>query len=80
MLPMRECCFMNSISSTVNCPAETTDEDVAAIYFLAWKMGCKGITVYRYASKPTQVLELGAAEEAFHYAHASRCDPMECRL
>ncbi len=41
----------HSISSTVNCPAETTDEDVAAIYFLAWKMGCKGITVYRADSR-----------------------------
>lgn len=41
----------HSISSTVNCPADTTDEDVAAIYFLAWKMGCKGITVYRADSR-----------------------------
>ena len=35
----------HSISSTVNCAAEPTEEDVAKIYFLAWKMGCKGITV-----------------------------------
>jgi ribonucleoside-diphosphate reductase alpha chain len=41
----------HSISSTVNCPAETTEEDVAKIYFLAWKMGCKGITVYRENSR-----------------------------
>ncbi|TMI87985.1 MAG: ribonucleoside-diphosphate reductase, adenosylcobalamin-dependent, partial [Bacillati bacterium ANGP1] len=32
----------HSISSTVNCPADATEEDVAKIYFLAWKMGCKG--------------------------------------
>ena len=41
----------HSISSTVNCPADTTEEDVAKIYFLAWKMGCKGITVYRADSR-----------------------------
>ena len=41
----------HSISSTVNCPVETTEEDVAKIYFLAWQMGCKGITVYRADSR-----------------------------
>jgi ribonucleoside-diphosphate reductase alpha chain len=41
----------HSISSTVNCPADTTEEEVAKIYFLAWKMGCKGITVYRADSR-----------------------------
>ncbi|MHB8732115.1 MAG: LAGLIDADG family homing endonuclease [bacterium] len=41
----------HSISSTVNCAADTTEEGVARIYFLAWKMGCKGITVYRENSR-----------------------------
>ncbi|HYM91996.1 MAG TPA: adenosylcobalamin-dependent ribonucleoside-diphosphate reductase, partial [bacterium] len=41
----------HSISSTVNCPGETTAEDVAKIYFLAWQLGCKGITVYRANSR-----------------------------
>ena len=41
----------HSISSTVNCPANTTEEDVARIYFQAWKQGCKGITVYRADSR-----------------------------
>jgi len=41
----------HSISSTVNCPADTSEERVAEIYFLAWKMGCKGITVYRADSR-----------------------------
>jgi hypothetical protein len=40
----------------------------------------KGITVFRYGSKPAQVLELGAGEEPHHHEHASRCDPGECRL
>jgi ribonucleoside-diphosphate reductase alpha chain len=41
----------HSISSTVNCPVSTTEEDVARIYFQAWKLGCKGITVYRADSR-----------------------------
>ncbi|HID06652.1 MAG TPA: hypothetical protein EYP10_05835, partial [Armatimonadetes bacterium] len=41
----------HSISSTVNLPHETTVEDVSKIYFLAWKLGCKGITVYREGSR-----------------------------
>ena len=41
----------HAISSTVNCPADTGEEDVAKIYFLAWQMGCKGITVYRADSR-----------------------------
>ena len=36
-----------SISSTVNLPNEATIEDVYDLYMYAWKMGLKGITVYR---------------------------------
>lgn len=41
----------NSISSTVNLPRDATEEQVAEIYFRAWKSGCKGITVYREGSR-----------------------------
>jgi ribonucleoside-diphosphate reductase alpha chain len=41
----------HSISSTVNLPKETTPEEVERIYFLAWKLGTKGITVYRESSR-----------------------------
>lgn len=41
----------HSISSTVNLPRETTAEEVERIYFLAWKLGLKGITVYREGSR-----------------------------
>jgi ribonucleoside-diphosphate reductase alpha chain len=39
------------ISSTVNLPTNITLEEVEKIYFLAWKLGCKGITVYREGSR-----------------------------
>ncbi|MDR7420094.1 MAG: adenosylcobalamin-dependent ribonucleoside-diphosphate reductase [Armatimonadota bacterium] len=41
----------HSISSTVNLPHDVPSEEVERIYFLAWKMGCKGITVYREGSR-----------------------------
>jgi ribonucleoside-diphosphate reductase alpha chain len=40
-----------AISSTVNLPEEITPEEVDRIYMLAWRMGCKGITVYREGSR-----------------------------
>jgi ribonucleoside-diphosphate reductase alpha chain len=40
-----------SISSTVNLPEDITVEEVERIYMLAYKMGCKGITVYREGSR-----------------------------
>ena len=29
------------------------------IYDLAWRLKCKGVTVFRYGSKPEQVLYIG---------------------
>jgi ribonucleoside-diphosphate reductase alpha chain len=36
-----------SISSTVNVPEEFTEEQVEDLYFHAWRMGLKGVTLYR---------------------------------
>jgi ribonucleoside-diphosphate reductase alpha chain len=52
----------NAVSKTVNLPKNATVKDVRNIYLMAWKMKCKGITIYRYGSKPEQVLYLGTGK------------------
>ncbi len=49
----------NAVSKTVNLPRQATVEDVRGVYELAWKLKCKGVTVFRYGSKPEQVLYIG---------------------
>jgi len=49
----------NAVSKTVNMPFEATVGDVKKVFELAWKLKCKGVTVFRYGSRPEQVLYVG---------------------
>jgi len=50
----------NAVSKTINFPHSATIDEVANAYMLAWKLGCKGITIYRDGSKDVQILSVGS--------------------
>ncbi len=70
----------NAVSKTINLPTEATPAVVADIYREAYRLGLKGITLYRYGSITQQVLQLGAGEEPYEKEYAPKCDPHQCKL
>ena len=48
---------------TVNFCHDASREDVATVYQLAYRQGCKGVTIYRDGSRDMQVLSVAKKEE-----------------
>lgn len=52
-----------AISKTVNCPNDTTVEEIADLFYQGWKHGLKAVSIYRDGSKVAQPLRTKGIEQ-----------------
>lgn len=53
----------NAVSKTVNMPEDATTEDIKQVFLLAYRLNCKGVTVYRDRSRSDQVIVMAKGNE-----------------
>jgi ribonucleoside-diphosphate reductase alpha chain len=70
----------NAVSKTINLPVDAGADRVAETYLEGWRLGLKGVTVYRAGSRPGEVLTLGVDEPLEARELFAKCDPGACRL
>ncbi|MBX3235299.1 MAG: adenosylcobalamin-dependent ribonucleoside-diphosphate reductase [Nitrospiraceae bacterium] len=58
----------SGVSKTINLPPQASRKDVAEAFLLAYRLGCKGLTVFRSGSRDAQVMSCAQIE----YCDAAR--------
>ena len=53
----------NGISKTVTLPKDASVGDVEKIFMMAYELGCKGISIYRFGSREGQVIYLSSKRD-----------------